>query len=183
MTGENEVKCPNCGAEVSKDTDKCPECGADPDNDDTDIEKVLNMVDEKTFEIKNGDSESVVSHIKRFADQDVEKKEIKEYPPEEDISDAVGEERESEEETKEKVKEKQKTRQKDIQRKDTPDKGTMPPPPPDKKGKKSKTSEKSEGKTEKPKRKKKKLQFMCPLCGAEVDDEDDKCPGCGAIFE
>ncbi len=27
------------------------------------------------------------------------------------------------------------------------------------------------------------LKFMCPLCGSEVSESADECPGCGAIFE
>ncbi len=27
------------------------------------------------------------------------------------------------------------------------------------------------------------IKFVCPLCGAEVFEDSDTCPGCGAIFE
>ncbi len=27
------------------------------------------------------------------------------------------------------------------------------------------------------------LSFMCPLCGTEVSEDMDTCPGCGALFE
>jgi len=27
------------------------------------------------------------------------------------------------------------------------------------------------------------IVYECPLCGTDVSEADDKCPGCGAIFE
>ncbi|MFW5903977.1 MAG: hypothetical protein ACOCTK_00760 [Candidatus Saliniplasma sp.] len=30
---------------------------------------------------------------------------------------------------------------------------------------------------------KSEILYECPLCGADVSENDDKCPGCGAIFE
>ncbi|MFO7791629.1 MAG: zinc ribbon domain-containing protein [Candidatus Saliniplasma sp.] len=100
-----EIECPQCGKQISASDDECDECGFDISNWLTDekIEELLSQIDDETFELKEGDPDSIIETIKQFAPK-----------KERDDSEIV---------------------------------------------------------------------YECPLCGAQVSEDDTECPGCGAIFE
>lgn len=109
--------CINCGSTIPSGVDECPECGKDPDlregrsasegkeesqrdkdnygseEEEIDISKAmetLDMIDEKTYEVKDGDSDSIIDNIRKLA--------LKEVKEERDVSDKRETEIESEEE-------------------------------------------------------------------------------------
>lgn len=64
-----EISCPECGKEISGSDDGCPECGFDISGWLTDekVEELLSRIDDETFELKEGDHDSIVETIKQFA--------------------------------------------------------------------------------------------------------------------
>lgn len=120
-----KVNCPECGDELNKEREKCPNCGAMIEK--VEVKKVretLNMIDDETFKIKEGDSDTLVNNIKELGSLD----------------------RKQDETSNEEM---------DIEKKDV---------------------EETEDEIE-------VVVYECPICGAEVSEEDDECPECGAIFE
>lgn len=178
----NKTICKNCGVAVPDHLDECPTCGEElPDEgSSSDEEKksekeekeereeredshndskineamqTLDMIDDETFEVKEGDSSSLVNRIKKMAPEDLEKKKKTRKPPlEDEAKNGVSQDEGLEKEEKpEYEKEEEPTE--------------TPPSPPE---------EEEEEKI---------VEYECPLCGTTVDESMDECPGCGAIFK
>lgn len=86
MTAEDEIECENCGETISQETQKCPNCGDDQTVETDDlyehdkIEKAmeaLDMIDDESYQVKGGDSSSLVERIKELAPDDLQKREKK----------------------------------------------------------------------------------------------------------
>lgn len=64
--------CPRCDADIPEGVDQCPECkknltakGPDIENPEK-VEETLDMVDDETYEIKSGDSDTLIENIKKI---------------------------------------------------------------------------------------------------------------------
>ncbi len=145
MSAEEEIECENCGEMIPPETEECPNCGEDQtvENDNLyehdKIEKAmeaLDMIDDESYQVKGGDSSSLVERLKELAPDDLQKREKRtplrsEVEREElDYKDMDEEEAEELEEEMEEV-----------------------------------------------------VEYECPLCGTTVSEDDEECPGCGAVFQ
>ncbi len=110
---EKMTECPECGETVSLEGDECPNCGYDISEIrvEKEFDKIMDMIDDDTYKVKDADSNSLVDKIKGLAP----KEQVVESP-------------------------------------------------------------KGEGEDE-------VVVYECPLCGAEVAEDEDECPSCGAIFK
>ena len=104
-----EEECPKCGASIPEDAEECPECGADLEEEriNQKMKETLDMIDDETFEIKDGDSSAIIDRLKELSPKKV-------------VDDEEFEE---------------------------------------------------------------VITYECPICGTEVNEDADECPGCGAVFE
>ena len=61
-----EEECPKCGASIPEDAEECPECGADLEEEriNQKMKETLDMIDDETFEIKDGDSSAIIDRLK-----------------------------------------------------------------------------------------------------------------------
>jgi len=73
-------ECPECGAEVSEDLDECPECGADLSEDRIykKMKETLDMIDDETYQVKDGDSSAIIDRLKELAPKKVVEEEYEE---------------------------------------------------------------------------------------------------------
>ena len=64
-----EEKCPKCGAEITEDADECSECGANLEEEKMfqKMKETLDMIDDETYEIKEGDSSAIIDRLKEIA--------------------------------------------------------------------------------------------------------------------
>lgn len=64
-----DLECPKCGNKIPEDAEDCPECGADLEEEKMfqKMKETLDMIDDETYEVKDGDSSAIVNRLKELA--------------------------------------------------------------------------------------------------------------------
>ncbi len=81
----SKTVCPECDNQIEDQKKECPECGAVIKHEVKKALETLDMIDDNTFEIKDGDSNRLIDNIKELGslEKEVEKQSFEDENEEE----------------------------------------------------------------------------------------------------